>query len=131
MKALKPHSAFQILVMSDLDRLGRESVDTAYAVKQLSIAGVKVFAYLEDREIRLDLPIEILITQVQSFGAALERQKARQRTYDALERKAKAGHVTGGACFGYRNLEIAGSNGDRSHVGPGIEPGEAQTRRRL
>jgi DNA invertase Pin-like site-specific DNA recombinase len=90
MNALKPRPPFQVLVMSDLDRLGRESVDTTYAVKQLSMAGVKVFAYLEDREIRLDSPIETLITQVQSFGAALEREKARQRTFDAMLRKAKA-----------------------------------------
>jgi site-specific DNA recombinase len=38
MNALKPGPPFQVLVVSDLDRLGRESVDTTYAVKQLSIA---------------------------------------------------------------------------------------------
>jgi DNA invertase Pin-like site-specific DNA recombinase len=86
MNAHKPRPPFQVLVMSDLDRLGRESVDTTYAVKQLSMAGVQIFAYLDDREIRLDSPMETLITQVQSFGAALEREKARQRTFDALER---------------------------------------------
>jgi DNA invertase Pin-like site-specific DNA recombinase len=29
-----------------------------------------------------------------------EREKARQRTHDALIRKARAGHVTGGRLFG-------------------------------
>jgi hypothetical protein len=38
-----------------------------------------------------------------AFADELEREKARQRTYDAMLRKAKAGHVTGGMCFGYRN----------------------------
>ena len=33
-----------------------------------------------------------------------EREKARQRTYDAMQRKAKAGHVTGGRVFGYDNV---------------------------
>ena len=37
-----------------------------------------------------------------TFADELEREKARQRTrtYDALSRKAKAGHVTGGRVFG-------------------------------
>ncbi len=37
----------------------------------------------------------------------MERDKARQRTDDAmLERKARAGHVTGGRVFGYDNVEV-------------------------
>ena len=51
-----------------------------------------------------------------AFADELEREKARQRTYDAMLRKASAGHVTGGACFGYDNVEILGADGKRSHV---------------
>jgi hypothetical protein len=40
-------------------------------------------------------------------------------------RKAKAGHVTGGICFGYRNIEIVGTDGRRSHVEREIEAAEA------
>lgn len=78
------------------------------AVKHLNMAGVRVFAYLTDAEIRLDSPIDALIVQVQAFGAAIERQKAGQRTYDALVRKAKSGHVTGGRVFGYDNVPVTG-----------------------
>jgi DNA invertase Pin-like site-specific DNA recombinase len=39
-----------------------------------------------------------------TFADELEREKARQRTYDAMVRKARAGHVTGGRVFGYENL---------------------------
>ena len=49
MTALKPRPAFQVLVMSEESRLGRESIETAYALKQLVTAGVRVFFYLEDR----------------------------------------------------------------------------------
>jgi Resolvase, N terminal domain len=63
MNALKPRPPFQVLVISDLDRLGRESIETTYAIKQLNVAGVRVFAYLEDKELRLDSPIEALLTQ--------------------------------------------------------------------
>jgi hypothetical protein len=37
-----------------------------------------------------------------TFGAELEREKARTRTRDAMVRKARAGHVMGGRKFGYR-----------------------------
>ena len=33
-----------------------------------------------------------------------------------MVRKAHAGHVCGGACYGYRNVEIRGLDGRRSHV---------------
>jgi DNA invertase Pin-like site-specific DNA recombinase len=49
MNALKPRPAFHVLVMSEVSRLGREQIETAYALKQLSTAGVRCFSYLEDR----------------------------------------------------------------------------------
>jgi hypothetical protein len=36
--------------MSEESRLGREAIETAYALKQIVQAGVRVFFYLEDRE---------------------------------------------------------------------------------
>jgi site-specific DNA recombinase len=126
LNALKPKPRFQVLIVSDLDRLGRESIETSMAVKTLNIAGVRVFAYLPDAEIRLDSPIDALIVQVQAFGAALERQKAGQRTADALVRKARAGHVTGGRVFGYDNVRT-----DHGHVERRINEAEAAIVRRI
>ena len=54
MNALKPRPPFQVLIMSEESRLGREAIETAYALKQLITAGVRVFFYLEDRERTLD-----------------------------------------------------------------------------
>ena len=48
MNALKPRPAFHFLVMSEESRLGREQIETAYALKQIMDAGVRVFFYLED-----------------------------------------------------------------------------------
>ena len=56
MNALKPRAPFQMLAMSEGSRLGREAIETAYALKQLVQAGVRVFFYLEDRERALDTP---------------------------------------------------------------------------
>ena len=106
MNALKPRAPFQVLVMSEESRLGREAIETAYALKQLVQAGVRVFFYLEDRERTLDTPTDKIMLSLTAFADELEREKARQRTYDAMQRKAKAGHVTGGRVFGYDNVEL-------------------------
>ena len=104
MNALKPAPPFQVLVMSEESRLGRESIETAYALKQLVQAGVRIFFYLEDRERTLDSPTDKIMLSLTTFADELEREKARQRTYDAMVQKARAGHVTGGVVFGYDNV---------------------------
>ena len=43
MNALKPRPAFDVLIMSEESRLGREQIETAYALKQITDAGVRVF----------------------------------------------------------------------------------------
>jgi site-specific DNA recombinase len=131
MNALKPRPSFNVLVMSEESRLGREAIETAYALKQLVTAGVRVFFYLEDRERTLDSPTDKIMLSLTTFADELEREKARQRTRDAMVRKAQAGHVTGGACFGYRNVEIIGPDGKRSHVEREIHPTEADVIRRI
>src|SRR5262245_61174911 len=40
MNALKPRAPFQVLIMSEESRLGREAIETAYALKQLVQAGI-------------------------------------------------------------------------------------------
>jgi DNA invertase Pin-like site-specific DNA recombinase len=43
MNAVKPRPAFQVLIMSEESRLGREAIETAYALKQLITANVRVW----------------------------------------------------------------------------------------
>ena len=99
MNTLKPRPSFQVLVMSEESRLGREQIETAYLLKQLITAGVRVAYYLEDRERTLDSPTDKILLAVSGFADEVERDKARQRTYDAMRRKAGAGHVT---CPGHK-----------------------------
>src|SRR5262249_7889424 len=120
MNALRPRPPFQMLIMSEESRLGREQIETAYALKQLVTAGVRVFLYLEDRERTLDSPVEKIMLSLTAFADELEREKARQRTYDAMVRKARAGHVAGGKVFGYSNLRTT-----QGHVVRVIEEREA------
>ena len=106
MNALTPRPPFQVLIMSEESRLGREQIEVAYVMKQILEAGVRVFLYLEDRERTLDSPMDKMLLSLASFAAETERDKARQRTYDAMARKAQLGQVTGGRVYGYDNVEI-------------------------
>ena len=108
MNALQPKPPFQVLIMSEGARLGRESIETPYALKQLVTAGVRVFCYLDDRERKLETPTEKLMMSVAAYTDEIERDRARQRTYDAMLTKARAGHVTGGRVFGYDNVRVDG-----------------------
>jgi site-specific DNA recombinase len=131
MNALKPRPAFQVLIMSEESRLGREAIETAYALKQLITSGVRVFFYLEDREGTLDSPTDKILLSLTAYADELEREKARQRVTDAMMRKARAGHVTGGRVFGYDNLELLDAGGRRSHVERRINETEAAVVRRI
>src|SRR5580765_6573755 len=126
MNAIKPKAPFQVLVMSEESRLGREAIETAYALKQLVQANVRAFFYLEDRARTLDSPTDKIMLSLTAFADELEREKARQRTYDAMLQKARAGHVTGGRVFGYDNERI-----DGSHVRRVINEAEAAVVRRI
>jgi DNA invertase Pin-like site-specific DNA recombinase len=118
MNALKPRAPFQVLVMSEESRLGREAIETAYALKQLVQAGMRVFFYLEDRERTLDSPTDKIMLSLTAFA-------------DAMQHKAHAGHVNGGRCFGYDNVEIHTADGQRSHVERRINESEAAIVRRI
>src|SRR5688572_5783723 len=131
LNSLKPRPRFDVLVMSEESRLGREAIETAYALKQLIAAGVRVFFYLEDRERTLNSPIEKAMLSLQTMADEMEREKARQRGTDAMMRKAKAGHVTGGQPFGYTNRPVLDASGRRSHVERDINPTEASVVRRI
>src|SRR5512132_3504769 len=50
MNALTPRPGFQVLIMSEESRLGREAIETAYALKKIMDASVRVFFYLDDKE---------------------------------------------------------------------------------
>src|SRR5262245_30352381 len=125
MNALKPRAGFQALIMSEESRLGREQIETAYALKQITDAGVRVFFYLEDRERTLETAMDKVMLSLTNFAAEMEREKARQRTRDAMQRKASRGHVAGGKVYGYRNIRTA------DHVEREIVAEEAAILRRV
>ena len=128
---MQPKPTFQFLIMSEESRLGREAIETSYALKQIIDAGVRLFFYLEDRERTLDSALDKMMLSLANFAAEVERERAKQRTYDAMLRKAKAGHVTGGKVFGYTNKEVLALDGRRLHVLRVINEEEAAIVRRI
>jgi DNA invertase Pin-like site-specific DNA recombinase len=120
MNALKPKPTFGALIMSEESRLGREMIETSYALKQIVTAGVRVFYYLEDRERTLDSPTDKVLLAVNAYAGELEREMARQRSRDAARQRATHGYVTGGTCFGYRNVRT-----DSGRVVREIDPKES------
>ena len=122
MNVIKPRPPFQVLIMSEESRLGREAIQVGYAFKQIIDAGVRVFFYLNDQERKLDSATDKMLLALTNFASEFEREKASQRTHDAMLRKAKACYVTGTKVFGYDNVPIYGDtlNSDgtpkRQHV---------------
>ena len=108
-ETLKRPSPFQYLIVMDESRLGRESIETAHVLKQLMLAGVRIFAYLDNREVVLDNILDKMRLAFTGLMDEGERYRAQQRTFDALHRKALMGHVTGGRVYGYDNVEIHSS----------------------
>jgi DNA invertase Pin-like site-specific DNA recombinase len=130
---LKPRPPFDVLIMSESSRLGREAWETGFALKlkQILVAGVRVFFYLKNRECTFDHPMDKLqFSIVQAFDE-MERARASQRATDKALSQARAGHVTGGRVFGYDNVAIEGPHGQRSHVERRVNESEAPIVRRI
>jgi site-specific DNA recombinase len=125
MNSLRPAPPFQALIMSEESRLGRERIETEWNLKQITDAGVRVFYALADTEARTDDATSSFMGAVRLYAAQMEREQARQRTRDAMQRKAERGHVAGGTVYGYRNVRVA------DHVEREIVPDQAAVIRRI
>ena len=104
MNALKPRPPFQVVIMYEQSRLGREVIDTSWALKQIMQSGVEVWLSSDDKQSTLDSPTDKILLAVTNYASEVERERGALRTFDALMKKAKQGHVTGGRCFGYDNV---------------------------
>jgi site-specific DNA recombinase len=135
LRMLNNLKAFDVIVMSELSRLGRDMVHTTYALDNIKSHGVRVFFYLTDEEIKFDSAMDRFMLSAVSLAAELEREKASHRSRDALLRKAEKGYCTGGRVFGYDNVPIYHPNqkGERvkSHTEYRINEREADTVRRI
>jgi site-specific DNA recombinase len=135
LSTLRPRPPFQVLITSEESRLGREQIETAYVIKQILDAGVRLFYYLDDRERTLDSATEKLLLSITSFASETERERGQQRTHDALSRLARGGYVTGGKVYGYDNVRAStpgpGGGVHRSPARRVINPAQGAVVRRI
>jgi site-specific DNA recombinase len=100
---------FDVVVMQAQDRWSRRDGAEAWVeLKALAQRDVEIWFYADARKFEFGT----LTTNVPSllFGefAAEFRRNIAQKTYEAMERRAKQGHVTGGRTFGYDNVPVNG-----------------------
>jgi site-specific DNA recombinase len=121
---------FDVLVMSEASRLGRDMLRNAACVVEIIESGVQIWYYLSDEQEHADTPEQRVMVTLRSYASEVERLKAGQRARTVLAAKAKQGFSTGGACFGYDTFDVNGTNGAgevvRSHVDYKINDQQAE-----
>ena len=105
--------AFAALVIYDLDRFGRHAHNTMVALNTLADLGVAVYDYSTGQAIDLDSFEGEMTVSMHALVAQYHRDQVRKHTTDAMIRKAKAGHVTGGRVFGYDNNRVSKNQVER------------------
>jgi len=126
---------FDVLVLSESSRLGRDMTRNASSIVDIIESGVRIFYYLTDEEEKADTPEQKIMMTLRSYASEVERQKASQRARDALERKAKNGYNAGGAVYGYDNVPFFATSPDgkqvKSHTEYRINPQQAEIIRNI
>lgn len=130
MLAAARRGGFAVLIVAEQKALGREMLETGGVIKQLALAGVEVWGYMDGRSLTPRNHTEKLMTMVQGFSDEDHRVKTAQRMHEALMRLVRAGHVAGGRVYGYRNRKVyVGTDRDGnpllSHVERVVHDGEA------
>lgn len=105
---------YDVIIMSELSRLGRDADRTSYEVVSLLEKGKRIFYYLTGEEEKADTAIAKMMLRLRGFAAEIEREKMSERVLDTLTRIAAKGHVAGRAPYGYdiRRLEGLSNNGE-------------------
>ncbi len=84
----------------DQSRLGREQDEVPVVLRRLTQAGVRVFCYLTDTEIKRGTAVEKFQANAVAFVDEMAREQGRQRTRDAMVRKARQGTSRAAPCMG-------------------------------
>lgn len=86
--------AGDVLVFSEISRIGRKLVDVLEVIKRCSEKGVKIYT-VKDRYVLEDsIQSKVLVT-VMGLAAEIERDLIRQRTKEGLRRARESGKILG------------------------------------
>ena len=113
---------FSRVIVSEMSRLGRDTLRTLSAIQTLEDSGIQVYGYLDDRRISVDGEMGEAESFLKAWAASSEQRKAGQRTRDAIKLRAEQGKPTGGPPpYGYTDR-----NGKRK-----INPEQAKVIKRI
>jgi DNA invertase Pin-like site-specific DNA recombinase len=117
---------FQILIMRDASRFSRRDGDEAFGeLKRIAQSGIAIWFYQDAKQFTFGEFGDNVVGFVRAEMNAEFRRQIGKWTREAMVRKAKAGHVTGGRVFGYDNVRVDG------HVERQINPLQADVVRRI
>jgi site-specific DNA recombinase len=123
---LSGRAPFQVLILRDRSRFSRRDGDESFTeLKQIAQAGVQVWFYSDGTRFEYGSLASNVVGFLHGEFAAEYRRAVAASTYEAHVRRAKAGFVTGGRCFGYTNIR------DASGVRREINPDEAAIVQRI
>lgn len=126
LEVIRAGAPFQVLILRDVSRFSRRDGDEVVAeLKAINRAGVEVWFYQDRQPFTYGTLAENVVGFVKSEMAAEYRRQVAIWTREAMLRKAKAGHVTGGRVFGYDNVRVDG------HVERKVNDVEAAVVRRI
>jgi DNA invertase Pin-like site-specific DNA recombinase len=99
--------AFDVVVLFDLDRLGRHAQKSMEALNALADAGVDVYDCSSGQKVDVESFEGEITTSLKALFAQQFREQIRKHTRAAMQSKAKQGWSTGGRIFGYDNLRVS------------------------
>jgi DNA invertase Pin-like site-specific DNA recombinase len=119
---------FDVLLVSEQSRLGRDQIHTPVHIAQIEQAGVKIFEVRSGNQVTTE-GMGSIVTAVQAVLSEQERKKNAQRLVPAKRRRAEQGLVAGGITFGYDNVRALAV----SPLAPACRPSRlaAQARRTM
>jgi site-specific DNA recombinase len=104
MLAAAADEQFSVLIVRDVDRLGRNDEEVPSLIYTLRDAGVEVWCYADRSRVEASTALKRGMLTLRTTFAAAEREAGQERTREAMWSKAARGEVAGGRVLGYSNV---------------------------
>lgn len=95
---------FELVVVRDADRLGRDTFRLPLLITSLHERGVKVIAWSTGEELAVEGATARLMLAVKAGLAEVQRETIAHVTRTSLKTRAERGMVAGGRVYGYSNV---------------------------
>jgi DNA invertase Pin-like site-specific DNA recombinase len=107
--ALSPAHPFDIILLDDSSRLARNTKDALTFFERLNFAGIRLIAVSQG--IDSDNEQAHVLVTVHGMVDSLYVKELAKKTHRGLEGLMLRGQHTGGRCFGYDSVPVAGTTG--------------------